>query len=167
MGGRHRPRRRERRVRRLLAGVVPVIGAAGLTVAVVLGGGALATPPLESVPAAAPAAPTTPIAAGSGAGRMPAWLREATAPGPLAGVVGNAADAARDRHAQRVQGERDARQQARSDAGVCDLDGPPRFDDPAHPNEITNRDCGYVDGQGRERSRDPWIDGQLLSSYGE
>lgn len=44
---------------------------------------------------------------------------------------------------------------------TCDLSGPPVFGDPTHPDEITNRDCGYVDGQGRERSRDPWIDGQL------
>ncbi|MEJ2866450.1 hypothetical protein WCD74_01650 [Actinomycetospora sp. OC33-EN08] len=51
-------------------------------------------------------------------------------------------------------------------APVCDLSGPPEFGDPAHPNEITNRNCGYTDAQGRERSRDPWIDGQLLDAAG-
>ncbi|WP_026204451.1 hypothetical protein [Actinomycetospora chiangmaiensis] len=44
---------------------------------------------------------------------------------------------------------------------ACDLSGPPVFGDPAHPDEITNRDCGYVDGQGRQRSHDAWIDDQL------
>ncbi|MCW2717599.1 hypothetical protein [Pseudonocardia sp.] len=45
---------------------------------------------------------------------------------------------------------------------TCDVSGPPEFGDPAHPNDITNKACGYVDGQGRQRSHDPWIDGQLL-----
>jgi hypothetical protein len=45
---------------------------------------------------------------------------------------------------------------------TCDVSGPPKFGDPAHPNNITNKACGYVDGQGRQRSHDPWIDGQLL-----
>jgi hypothetical protein len=46
---------------------------------------------------------------------------------------------------------------------TCDLDGPPVFGDPAHPDEITNRDCGYVDAQGRQRSHDAWIDDQLTA----
>ena len=49
-------------------------------------------------------------------------------------------------------------------APVCDLSGPPEFGDPARPNVITNRNCGYVDSQGRERSRDRWIDDQLLDA---
>ncbi|TCK23036.1 hypothetical protein EV378_7047 [Pseudonocardia endophytica] len=169
MGGRHRYRARDRRVRRLLMATVPVIAAAGLTAAVVLGGGAFATPRVSSGSPAAAA----PISAGATGGTVPTWLRDAAGPGPLAGVAGDAAGAARQLRDERAQAEqeRQKQQEAHQDrsagAGVCDLDGPPRFDDPAHPDEITNRDCGYVDGRGRERSHDPWIDGQLLSSYGE
>lgn len=163
MGGRHRSRRRNRRVWRLLAATVPVIGAAGITAVVVLGGGALAGPSVTSPPPA-------PIAAASAGPPVPQWLREAATPAPLAGVVAGASDAVAEQRerARQEKERRDATQKARSaGAATCDLEGPPRFDDPAHPNEITNRDCGYVDGQGRERSHDPWIDGQLLSSYGE
>jgi hypothetical protein len=46
---------------------------------------------------------------------------------------------------------------------TCDLQSPPEFGDPANPDTITNRACSYVDDQGRERSLDPWIDGQLLA----
>ena len=49
---------------------------------------------------------------------------------------------------------------------TCDLQSPPEFGDPANPDEITNRACGYVDDQGRQRSFDPWIDGQLLDAEG-
>ena len=49
-------------------------------------------------------------------------------------------------------------------APVCDLSGPPEFGDPSRPNVITNRNCGYVDSEGRERSRDRWIDDQLLDA---
>ncbi|WP_181782776.1 hypothetical protein [Pseudonocardia pini] len=45
---------------------------------------------------------------------------------------------------------------------TCDLQSPPAFTDPAEPDTITNRACSYVDDLGRERSFDPWIDGQLL-----
>jgi len=48
----------------------------------------------------------------------------------------------------------------------CDLQSPPEFGDPAHPDEITNRACGYTDDQGRSRSFDPWIDGQLQHAAG-
>jgi hypothetical protein len=47
-------------------------------------------------------------------------------------------------------------------AYTCDLQSPPEFGDPANPDTITNRACSYVDDQGRQRSFDPWIDGQLL-----
>lgn len=43
----------------------------------------------------------------------------------------------------------------------CDVGSAPKFDDPANPNEITNKDCGYTDSQGNSRSHDPWIDDQL------
>jgi hypothetical protein len=46
---------------------------------------------------------------------------------------------------------------------TCDLQSPPEFGDPANPDTITNRACAYVDDLGRERSLDPWIDGQLLA----
>ncbi|MFC5952319.1 hypothetical protein ACFQH9_29045 [Pseudonocardia lutea] len=49
---------------------------------------------------------------------------------------------------------------------TCDLQSPPEFGDPANPDEITNRACGYVDDQGRQRSFDPWIDGQLRDAEG-
>ena len=49
---------------------------------------------------------------------------------------------------------------------TCDLQSPPRFTDPANPDTITNRACSYVDDLGRERSFDPWIDGQLLHAGG-
>ena len=49
-------------------------------------------------------------------------------------------------------------------APVCDLSGPPEFGDPARPNVITNRTCGYVDSEGQERSRDRWIDDQLVDA---
>jgi hypothetical protein len=49
---------------------------------------------------------------------------------------------------------------------TCDLQSPPRFTDPANPDTITNRACSYVDDLGRERSFDPWIDGQLLQAAG-
>jgi hypothetical protein len=44
---------------------------------------------------------------------------------------------------------------------TCDVSGP-RARRSSAPNDITNKACGYVDGQGRKRSHDPWIDGQLL-----
>ncbi|WP_433802849.1 hypothetical protein [Actinomycetospora sp. CA-084318] len=47
---------------------------------------------------------------------------------------------------------------------TCDLDGPPVFGDPAHPDVITNRACGYTDAQGRQRSHDAWIDTQLAGA---
>jgi hypothetical protein len=47
---------------------------------------------------------------------------------------------------------------------TCDLQSAPEFGDPAHPDEITNRACGYTDDQGRSRSYDPWIDGQLRAA---
>ncbi|GLZ51605.1 hypothetical protein [Actinomycetospora sp. NBRC 106378] len=47
---------------------------------------------------------------------------------------------------------------------TCDLSGPPVFGDPAHPDEITNRACGWTDAQGRERSGDAWIDDQLRAA---
>jgi hypothetical protein len=49
-------------------------------------------------------------------------------------------------------------------SAICDLNGPPVFGDPAHPNVITNRDCGYTDAQGHARSHDPWIDDQLTAA---
>ena len=53
---------------------------------------------------------------------------------------------------------------ATKSTAICDLSGPPVFGDPTHPNVITNRDCGYTDAQGRARSQDPWIDGQLTAT---
>lgn len=50
---------------------------------------------------------------------------------------------------------------ASSGGTTCELNSPPKFDDPAHPNYVTNKDCGYVDSNGNQRSHDPWIDGQL------
>lgn len=57
-----------------------------------------------------------------------------------------------------------SRHRPTSHTSTCDLSGPPVFGDPAHPNLITNRDCGYTDTRGRSRSHDPWIDGQLLDA---
>jgi hypothetical protein len=51
-----------------------------------------------------------------------------------------------------------------SSSTICDLSGPPVFGDPAHPNLITNRDCGYTDSAGHARSHDPWIDDQLTAA---
>jgi hypothetical protein len=53
-----------------------------------------------------------------------------------------------------------------SSSAICDLSGPPVFGDPAHPNGITNRDCGYTDTRDRSRSHDPWIDDQLTARGG-
>ncbi|MDN5916485.1 MAG: hypothetical protein L0I76_15520 [Pseudonocardia sp.] len=50
-----------------------------------------------------------------------------------------------------------------SEPGGCDLSGLPRLSPFADSDEIVNRDCGMTGGLGRERSLDPWIDGQLLS----
>ncbi|NYD34459.1 hypothetical protein [Actinomycetospora corticicola] len=47
---------------------------------------------------------------------------------------------------------------------ICDLFGPPVFGDPENPDAITNRSCGYVDAQGRDRSLDPWVDAQLTAA---
>ena len=47
---------------------------------------------------------------------------------------------------------------------TCDLFGPPVFGDPENPDAITNRGCGYVDAQGRDRSLDPWVDAQLTAA---
>ena len=45
----------------------------------------------------------------------------------------------------------------------CDLSSPPAFENPAAPNEITNRACGYTDEYGTEHNADPWIEDQLRS----
>lgn len=34
-------------------------------------------------------------------------------------------------------------------------------------DQIVNRDCGLMDLFGKQRSSDPWIDGQLLSAHGD
>ncbi|HEV7470814.1 MAG: hypothetical protein JWP64_5259 [Pseudonocardia sp.] len=46
---------------------------------------------------------------------------------------------------------------------TCEPDATPRFEDPAEPDTITNKACGYTDENGRARSLDPWVDGQLLA----
>lgn len=75
------------------------------------------------------------------------------------------------RREQAEQQERDRRhQELRPWAGAqpespgeCDLEGLPRIGSVAGADEIVNRDCGLTDEGGHERSRDPWIDGQLLA----
>ncbi|MCW0214771.1 MAG: hypothetical protein OJJ54_15545 [Pseudonocardia sp.] len=47
---------------------------------------------------------------------------------------------------------------------TCEPGAVPRFEDPAEPDTITNKACGYVDGNGNARSLDPWIDGQLIAA---
>ncbi len=44
---------------------------------------------------------------------------------------------------------------------TCEPTADARFDNPANPNELTNKSCGYTDTAGQERSNDPWIDDQL------
>jgi hypothetical protein len=46
---------------------------------------------------------------------------------------------------------------------TCEPDATPRFEDPAEPDTITNKACGYTDENGHARSLDPWVDGQLLA----
>ena len=190
MAGRHRLRRTRPRVtgRRLLSAAVPVLAAAGLAAAVVIGGSAFVSPrpaapdiTSSAVGGTAPSAdpsgtPSGTLQAGAGASR-PSVLRRLPGAAPAAeaasGAVAAASaraaadrEAAREAAAQQEALEESTETSAGAGSGVCDLEGPPRFDDPDHPNWITNRDCGYVDDQGRDRSRDPWIDGQMLSAGG-
>ncbi|OLL71978.1 hypothetical protein Ae168Ps1_0351 [Pseudonocardia sp. Ae168_Ps1] len=172
MGGRHRVPRAERRGSPWTAHVVlPLVAAVGVVatvVAVVTAGGLLAERGAD--------APRS----GPGTAALSAPLRPRTAPPitlPAAGGAADAAAAAARAATDRASGDTaeddgtdDGTAEGDADpgtagggtgTGVCDLDGPPRFDDPQNPEMITNRDCGYVDDQGRERSRDPWIDDQL------
>ncbi|MBP2368256.1 hypothetical protein [Pseudonocardia parietis] len=160
MSGRHRaPRVRRTPLRHTVIAALPAVVAvaAVLTVvAVVVGSGLLTAGAPAPLPAGAPAADATALAAPAARTapllRLPAPDAAPSAAADAARAAGELADRARS--AQSVS------------PGVCDLDGPPRFDDPERPNVITNRDCGYVDEQGRERSRNPWIDGQLLAAQG-
>ena len=43
---------------------------------------------------------------------------------------------------------------------TCEPDADARFD-PANPDVIVNKACGYTDANGQERSHNPWIDDQL------
>ena len=51
-------------------------------------------------------------------------------------------------------------QPQQSPALTCEPYADARFD-PANPNIIVNKACGYTDEQGQERSHNPWIDDQL------
>ncbi|RZT86440.1 hypothetical protein EV383_3335 [Pseudonocardia sediminis] len=51
-----------------------------------------------------------------------------------------------------------------AEPGECDASGLPRLSPSADSDDIVGRDCRMTDDQGRERSLDSWIDGQLLSS---
>ena len=155
MGGRHRaPRVRRTPSRRAVVAAVPVVvavAAVGTVVAVLLGSGLLAGERSTALPpGAAFLAPTL--------SRMGPVI-ELPTPDAAATAVADAARAADVRTAR----DRMAAPQT-GGSGVCDLAGPPRFDDPDRPNVITNRDCGRIDEQGRERSLDPWVDGQLLDA---
>ncbi|MEU6701211.1 hypothetical protein [Pseudonocardia sp. NPDC046786] len=154
MGGRHRARRvRRAPTRRALLEALPVVVAMAAAVvalvAVVVGGGLLT----------GGGAPSLTQRAGVGA---PAVLVPRAAPVLHLPATDAVATAAGD--AVRAAARQDTRGPAA--AAGCDLDGPPRFDAPADPHRITNRACGYLDQQGRERSHDPWIDGQLLDGTG-
>jgi len=150
MGGRHRVQRARRAPSaRAVLDALPVLVAATAVVAVVavvVGGGLLdrgTAAPLAQEPA------------------VPATA-EVPRTGPLLDLPATDSAALAADDAVRAAAGRTPS----APATGCDLDGPPRFDDPAEPNRITNRDCGYLDEQGRERSHDPWIDGQLLDAAG-
>ncbi|BBG02241.1 MULTISPECIES: hypothetical protein [Pseudonocardia] len=152
MGGRHRVHRvRRAPSRRACLDALPVvvaIAAVVAVVAVIVGSGALDRGTASLTQQASGAVPVA-------AAPRTAPVLELPATDAVATAAGDALRAA-------------ARQDRPAPGPVagCDLDGPPRFDDPADPNRITDRDCGYRDDQGRERSRDPWIDAQLLDAAG-
>ena len=52
-------------------------------------------------------------------------------------------------------------------ARSCSWSGMPQMGGSTDGDEIVDRDCGLVDLFGRQRSSDPWIDGQLLSAHGD
>ncbi|MBC3192015.1 hypothetical protein H7X46_13160 [Pseudonocardia sp. C8] len=160
MGGRHRaPRVRRSPARRAARAAVPVVAAVAAVVAVV----AL----VAGSDLLAPGAPPPTIAAGAAVVAAPpprtAPVLELPESGPAATAAADAARAVAERAERDQQAEQNQRGRG---TGTCDLTGPARFDDPERPHEITNKDCGYVDAQGRERSLDPWLDGQLLAAQG-
>ena len=119
------------------SGYVAHLALGAATVAGLLGGGGVAVA-LQAAPApVVPAFPTT----------APAAVAPVVAPVPTTSVRSASSPSTTKRPAP-----------------VCDLSGSPEFGDPSRPNLITNRNCGYVDSQGRERSRDRWIDDQLLDA---
>ncbi|MEJ8280813.1 hypothetical protein [Pseudonocardia spirodelae] len=142
MPGRHRARRpaRRRSLRETVLLAAPVVAAVAAAATVV---GVVATAGLSADRVPAAAGGTAPVAGAVLAVPPPAAR---TVPLPATGPSTAAA---------RAVGA------ALLAARICDLDGPPRFDDPADPDRITNRECGRTDAQGRTRSADPWIDAQL------
>ncbi|MFC5061626.1 hypothetical protein [Actinomycetospora atypica] len=126
------------------------LGAA--TVAGMLGGGGVAVA-LQAAPApVVPAFPTT----------APAAVAPVVAPVPT--TTEAARPSSKTPAKTTTKKTTTKKPTTKKPAPVCDLSGPPEFGDPAHPNVITNRNCGYVDSRGRERSRDRWIDDQLLDA---
>lgn len=130
------------------SGYVAHLALGAATVAGLVSGGGVAVA-LQAAPAV-PVAPVFPTTA-------PAAVTPVVAPVPATTAAPRTSSAA-------VKSATSKATSPKKSAPVCDLSGPPEFGDPAHPNVITNRNCGYVDSQGRERSRDRWIDDQLLDA---
>ena len=134
-------------------GYVAHLALGAATVAGMLGGGGVAVA-LQAAPAPVlPAFPTT----------APAAVTPVVAPVPttIATPRSSSSTAAKPPTTKPTTTKKSTTKRS---APVCDLSGPPEFGDPARPNVITNRNCGYTDSQGRERSRDRWIDDQLLEA---
>ncbi|NMI01642.1 hypothetical protein [Pseudonocardia acidicola] len=144
-----RGERAARVLRTMLVGVVPVLAGAGVVVAIGL------------VPVGPPATVTVPVGQ---AGHPVTVMVPVAAPSTAHPATATTASPQAAPAAQRSSTTTPPSPASPKGATVvytCDLNGPPVFGNPANPDEITNRACGYLDGQGRERSRDPWIDGQL------
>lgn len=137
--GRHRQQSSRR------SGYVAHLALGAATVAGMLGGG---------VAVALQAAPSVPV--------VPAF--PTTAPAAVTPVIGPVPTTSVPPASAAAMPSTTKKSTMKRPAPVCDLPGPPEFGDPARPNVITNRNCGYVDLQGRERSRDRWIDDQLLDA---
>ena len=77
-------------------------------------------------------------------------------------------DTFRQAQEQREKDEQKSESPApRDDEQSCTLAGLPLMGGSADPDEIVGRDCGLVDLLGKQRSSDPWLDGQLLSAQGD
>ncbi|MDL5158924.1 hypothetical protein [Actinomycetospora termitidis] len=139
-------------------GVRPAQLALGLGALAAMVGGSGAAVALQSAPAeaSAPIAPAASVA--------PVVLTTAPTAPPVPRTTARPTKVPKVETSRTATTKATATKASKKATPICDLSGPPEFGDPAHPNVITNRNCGYVDAQGRERSRDRWIDDQFLDA---